>query len=321
MDASISSLTVQGIRDASRRLVRELGFMKPTLAGTMLPASAVHALIEIGDHGVHSATALCEILGLEKSSVSRMVRKLIEGGELAEAGNLKDGREKQLVLSPKGRQTLLAINRFASLQVGKALERIPVSAHGKVQTGLNMYAEALAVARKGDSAATAHDTYIQSGYHPGILGRVVEMHARYYARYAGFGHFFEAKVASGIAEFAGRLENPGNQLWFAIRDNIILGSIAIDAEDLGGNIAHLRWFIVDDELRGSGIGRRLLAEAISFCDRQQFSEIHLWTFKGLDAARRLYEEAGFVLLEEFRGQQWGEEVLEQKFSRPHPAIL
>ncbi|MBI1772590.1 MAG: GNAT family N-acetyltransferase, partial [Burkholderiales bacterium] len=80
--------------------------------------------------------------------------------------------------------------------------------------------------------------------------------------------------------------------------------------------AHLRWFIVDDELRGGGIGRRLLKEAISFCEQQQFSEIQLWTFKGLDAARRLYEEAGFVLLEELPGRQWGEEVVEQRFSRP-----
>ncbi len=51
----------------------------------------------------------------------------------------------------------------------------------------------------------------------------------------------------------------------------------------------MRWFILDDSCRGSGIGRRLLSEAMAFCDSRQFSAVQLWTFKGLDAARKLYE--------------------------------
>ncbi|MBI1772669.1 MAG: winged helix-turn-helix transcriptional regulator, partial [Burkholderiales bacterium] len=249
MGTATSTLPIQGIRDASRRLVRELGFMKPTLAGTSLPASAVHALIEIGEHDVHSATALCEVLCLEKSSVSRMVRKLIESGELVETSSQKDAREKQLALTSKGKQTLAAINQFAQIQVSNALENIPVSIHGKVVDGLTMYAEALAISRKGASPTTFPSVSIQCGYHPGVLGRGVEMHARYYARTVGFGHFFEAKVASGIAEFVGRLNNPMNQLWFAVSEGKIVATIAIDGEDKGNNMAHLRWFIVDDELR------------------------------------------------------------------------
>ena len=41
--------------------------------------------------------------------------------------------------------------------------------------------------------------------------------------------------------------------------------------------------------------------------------MRLWTFAGLDAARRLYERAGFRLAEERRGTQWGIEVTEQRF--------
>ncbi|PXX46984.1 bifunctional helix-turn-helix transcriptional regulator/GNAT family N-acetyltransferase [Undibacterium pigrum] len=324
MHNSTSALPVEAIRDASRRLVRELGFMKPTLAGTRLPASAVHALIEIGDHGIHSASALCEVLQLEKSSVSRMVRKLIEAGEAMETSSQQDAREKQLALTVKGKQTLAAINQFARIQVCRALENIPSSTHGTVKEGLGLYAEALATVRKNVSLPVStvfNDLSIQCGYCPGVLGRTIEMHAHYYSRNAGFGHFFEAKVASGMADFMGRLDAPRNQIWYAIKDGKIVATIAIDGEDLGSNIAHLRWFIVDDGLRGSGMGRRLLKEAVSFCDEQQFSEIQLWTFNGLDAARRLYEDAGFALIEELTGRQWGEEVIEQKFSRPRPITL
>jgi GNAT superfamily N-acetyltransferase len=73
-------------------------------------------------------------------------------------------------------------------------------------------------------------------------------------------------------------------------DERIVGSIAIDGQDL--STAHLRWFILDDGCRGSGVGRQLLRAAVEFCDQHGFDAIQLWTFKGLDAARRLYERPG-----------------------------
>ncbi|MCS5948435.1 GNAT family N-acetyltransferase [Klebsiella pneumoniae subsp. pneumoniae] len=67
----------------------------------------------------------------------------------------------------------------------------------------------------------------------------------------------------------------------------------------------MRWFILDDSCRGSGIGRRLLSEAMASRDSRQFSAVQLWTFKGLDAARKLYESFGFTLIREWQGEQWG----------------
>ena len=115
-----------------------------------------------------------------------------------------------------------------------------------------------------------------------------------------------------------RLEKTENAIWYAQNDEKFVGSIAIDGEDLGNGRAHLRWFIVDDGNRGAGVGKMLIQEAMEFCDKQAFFETHLWTFKGLDAARTLYENHGFSLAEEYDGDQWGTEVLEQKFVRPRP---
>ncbi|SPX55800.1 GNAT family transcriptional regulator [Klebsiella pneumoniae] len=77
----------------------------------------------------------------------------------------------------------------------------------------------------------------------------------------------------------------------------------------------MRWFILDDSCRGTGIGRRLLSEAMAFCDSRQFSAVQLWTFKGLDAARKLYESFGFTLIREWQGEQWGKVMTEQQFTR------
>jgi GNAT superfamily N-acetyltransferase len=154
------------------------------------------------------------------------------------------------------------------------------------------------------------------GYRPGLIARITEMHIRYYARTYGFGRRFEAVVAGGLAEFCDRLDNPGNAVWAAEIDGEIVGAVAIDAEDLGGSAAHLRWFIVDDAARGAGVGRRLLAAALAHADALACAETHLWTFQGLDAARRLYETQGFICVQERPGDRWGREVMEQRFVRP-----
>lgn len=75
---------------------------------------------------------------------------------------------------------------------------------------------------------------------------------------------FEGKVALGLAEFSERLHDENNDIWLAIHNDQIIGSVAIDGQDLGNNEAHLRWFILEDGYQGSGIGKRLLAEAITF---------------------------------------------------------
>lgn len=302
---------IDAIRDASRRLVRGLGFMGGDFAGTDLSPSAVHALIEIESGGV-TARDLGARLHLEKSSVSRMLRKLADAGDVAgQAG--EDGRVKVLSLTDRGRQRVAAIHAFARAQVSDALSRLEPGQERVVLDGLNLYATALAAQTEASARGPAVE--IVRGYRTGLIARITQMHALYYARVPGFGQPFESGVAAGLSEFCDRLGNPGNAIWAAMLGPEIVGSVAIDGEDLGDNVAHLRWFIVDDGVRGSGAGRRLLSAALGFVEEQGFAETRLWTFSGLHAARHLYETHGFVLEEEHPGTRWGSEVLEQRFVR------
>ena len=311
MDPSL----IDAVRSASRKMVRELGFMQSTLAATDYPPSAVHAILEIGRQQSLTAAQLADILNLDKSSVSRMVRKLVEAQEVQESANGADGRAKTLKLTPQGQTTLAEIEAFGQRQVAAALAPLAKAQHSVVRDGLAAYALALETLRLGKVSTPAVPTNIQRGYQPGVIGRVAQMHAHYYARNFGFGQFFESQVATGMAEFTARLDQPHNALWTAVQAGRTVGSIAIDGEDLGNEMAHLRWFIVDDSLRGTGVGRQLLHQALAFCDQQGRAAVHLWTFQGLDAARRLYESAGFVLAQEQPGSQWGKEVVEQRFVR------
>ncbi|NTE56189.1 MarR family transcriptional regulator [Agrobacterium tumefaciens] len=308
---SEQSLPIDDIRFTSRRLVRELGFMGGDFAGTDLPPSAVHALIEIETCPGITARDLGKLLRLEKSSVSRMLRKLVLSGDILEKTDGQDNRIKLLFLADRGQRRAEAIHAFANRQVSGALTQLTPADANTILAGLRLYADALG--DRSDAAAPAID--IVSGYRPGIIARITQMHALYYARASGFGQRFESVVAEGLASFCNRLERPQNAIWTAMRGDKIVGSVAIDGEDLGSEIAHLRWFIVDDSVRGGGVGRRLLAAALAFADKNAFAETHLWTFNGLSAARHLYETHGFTCVEEHPGSQWGSEVLEQRFIR------
>jgi len=152
---------------------------------------------------------------------------------------------------------------------------------------------------------------IVNGYIPGAIGRISELHGTYYHKHWGFGRYFEAKVATELSEFLLRYDADKDGIWVATQDGRIEGSIIMDGIHAGTDGAHLRWFILSDALRGKGVGRMLVETAMAFCTNKNYRKAYLWTFEGLDAARRLYEDAGFHLVRQKRGIQWGTEVNEQ----------
>ena len=161
------------------------------------------------------------------------------------------------------------------------------------------------------------DVEIVKGYIPGSIGRVAELHSIYYFENWGFGVFFEAKVATELGEFLGRYDENRDGFWIASRKGRIEGSITIDGIHAETKGAHLRWFIMSDELRGRGIGNRLISTAMDFCRRNDYKRVYLWTFKGLHPARHLYEKMGFNLVKQQKGTQWGKEVNEQRYELKH----
>jgi GNAT superfamily N-acetyltransferase len=154
---------------------------------------------------------------------------------------------------------------------------------------------------------------IEMGYIPGAIGRVAELHGKYYHDNWTFGLFFEAKVAIEVSEFLKRYDANRDGFWTVSVDSRVEGAVAIDGIHADRDGAHLRWFIMSDKLRGGGAGTQLIDHAILFCRQKHYKKITLWTFEGLDAARHLYEKTGFRLVKQQRGEQWGTEVNEQRY--------
>jgi len=154
-----------------------------------------------------------------------------------------------------------------------------------------------------------------SGYEPGAIGRVTELHGTYYAKHWDLGLYFEAKVADELSAFLSRFDPTHDGAWIAKCKGKIIGSIFIDGIDAEGEGARLRWLIIDPDYHGQGLGNRLMHEAISFAKRSGFKRVYLTTFSGLNAARHLYETYGFRLYHEEDGSHLtgNASLIEQKF--------
>ncbi len=154
-----------------------------------------------------------------------------------------------------------------------------------------------------------------TGYAPGDIGRVVALHADYYAVRWDFGRAFEAKVAQELGAFLAGFREDADGFWVARSEDGLAGSLSIHGRDADADGARLRFFITDPAYQGRGVGARLMDAAMTFCDGAGFARVWLSTFEGLDPARRLYERHGFRLVETQLGDQWGREVREQTFER------
>jgi GNAT superfamily N-acetyltransferase len=147
---------------------------------------------------------------------------------------------------------------------------------------------------------------IRTDVRPGDLGMIVHLHGVIYAREYGLDHTFEPYVAKPLSDFV--LAGPdAGRIWIAEQSGRTVGSIAIVR---AGEEAQLRWFLLDPTVRGQGLGRRLMTEAMSYCRSQLFSSVYLWTFDELAEALALYRKHGFEVREHRKAHIWGRERTE-----------
>lgn len=140
---STEGLPVEELRDVSRKLVRELGFMRPTLGSTGLGASGVHAVLEIGRTPGIQARDLAELLRLDKSNMSRQVAKLEAAGLVRRESASDDARSLHLYLTESGQSLRGDIDRDVTSQVSRALSKLASADRHELVRCLVLYVEAL----------------------------------------------------------------------------------------------------------------------------------------------------------------------------------
>ncbi len=153
-------------------------------------------------------------------------------------------------------------------------------------------------------------------YPPGLIGTVAALFGRTIAASHGVDWTLDAMIAEEQIEFFRRFDATRDRVWVAADAGVPKGALTIEGprSESGQNAARLRFFILDESVRGRGLGRRMVAAAMQFCRDKQYPKVYLTTLPGLDAAFRLYAEQGFALVSKreqtFHGSRYVEQVLE-----------
>ena len=164
--------------------------------------------------------------------------------------------------------------------------------------------------------ATLSQIRSMADYPPGLIGTVAALFGRTIAASHGVDWTLDAMIAEQQCEFFRRFDATRDRVWVAMEGSRPLGALTIDGPraESGRDAARLRFFILDESLRGRGLGRTMVADAMQFCREKGFRRVFLTTLPGLDAAKRLYEDYGFTQVAEspqsFHGSHFVELTME-----------
>ena len=156
------------------------------------------------------------------------------------------------------------------------------------------------------------DVRIRPVGEPGDLGWMVLAHGEIYHREYGWDGAFEELVARIVGEYATDRDPELEQAWVAEVDGDRAGCVmCMRGRDPG--FAQLRILLVDPRHRGLGIGAALVERCVDFARNAGYRRISLWTNDVLASARKIYEAAGFVLVEEEPHHRFGHGLVGQNW--------
>jgi GNAT superfamily N-acetyltransferase len=150
---------------------------------------------------------------------------------------------------------------------------------------------------------------------PGDIGYVTYMHGALYHREYNYGLQFESYVAKGLCEFYEKYKPQRNRIWACEHNNRMIGFLLLMDR---GEAAQLRYFLIEPEYRGMGLGSRLLNFYTDFLRECGYKESYLWTTHELATAAALYKRLGYKLTEEKESNSFGKRLTEQRYDLSLP---
>ena len=161
-----------------------------------------------------------------------------------------------------------------------------------------------------NKTVTLNDILIRTELRPGDIGYVIYLHGSLYAKEYGYGVQFESYVAKGLCEFYEKYDPQSNRVWICEHNGRIIGFLLLMDR---GEAAQLRYFLIEPEYRGIGLGTKLLNLYMDFLRACGYQESYLWTTHELSTAAFLYKRLGFQRTEEKESTAFGKPLREQRY--------
>lgn len=298
---------IAALRAFSRFYTRRIGALSEGLLDSAFGLTEARVIYEVATRKSVVAADLVRGLDIDAGYLSRILRRLEAKGLLERLVQPGDRRSRRLRLRAEGARVFADLDQASRAQARSLIERLSEGEQHRLLAAMKTVETLLG--QEGDSAPL----YTLRPHRPGDMGWIVHRHGALYAQEYGWDATFEALVAEIAASFVKSFDPRRERCWIAEKDGEIVGSVLVVKSS--DEAAKLRLLYVEPKARGLGIGRRFVDEAISFARAAGYSKMTLWTNDVLRAARKIYVDAGFQLVQREPHRSFGKELVGEEWER------
>jgi DNA-binding MarR family transcriptional regulator/N-acetylglutamate synthase-like GNAT family acetyltransferase len=295
---------IDAVRRFNRFYTRRIGVLKPGLLNSPYSLAEGRVLYELAHREKSTASELCEELELDPGYVSRILRGFGKRSLIARTPSKSDGRQSLLSLTEEGRKAFETLNARSQGEIRTMLDDLSDAQQRQIIEAIEIIERLL-----GAQPAPNKVPYLLRAHQPGDMGWIVHRQGILYAQEYGWDERFEALAADIVAKFIHHFDPKRERCWIAEKDGEIVGSVFLVKQSK--TVAKLRLLLVEPKARGLGIGGRLVNECIRFARQTGYRKITLWTNSVLHAARHIYQQAGFHLVQEEPHHSFGHDLVSQ----------
>ena len=297
--------SIEAVRRFNRVFTRRIGILREGLLHSSYSLAEARILFELAHREDTSASDLARELGLDPGYLSRTLARLEEQGLVARSRSERDGRRRVISLTSTGEDAFEMLDSRSREEVAEMLGGLSEEDRRRLLEAMGTIEGTLQKDFKFS------EPFVLRAHEPGDMGWVVHRHGVLYAREYGWDERFEALVARIVAEFIEGYDPAKERCWIAEMGGKQVGCVFVVEQS--ETVAKLRLLLVEPEARGLGLGSRLVGECIRFARNRGYQKITLWTNSVLDAARHIYEEHGFEIVEEEEHHSFSRDLVGQSW--------
>lgn len=289
--------TIADIRAFNRFYTRWVGALERHHLGSSFSLAEARVLYEVAKRPGIIARDIIQQLGLDAGYLSRMLKRFETDG-LLQRDAAADGRAAALQPTAVGLTLFGELDRKAAERVGAAIAELNDQERAQLTAAMGMITRLANKKKQSDQAEVVLREPASGDY-----GWAIERHGAIYQAQFGWDTRFEGLVAELFGKFAMSHDPQCERCWIAELDGERVGCVFVVERE--AKVAQLRCLLVEPKARGRGVGAALVGECISFARSVGYERMMLWTNKGLDSARKIYESVGFELVQEEPHEDFG----------------
>ncbi|MGK8524617.1 bifunctional helix-turn-helix transcriptional regulator/GNAT family N-acetyltransferase [Nocardia asteroides] len=297
---------IAAVREFNRHYTRVIGVLREGLHDSRYSLTEARVLFELAHREATEVVALRHTLDLDAGYLSRILARFEQSGLVRRNRSGTDGRRQEVRLTEAGREVFATLDQHSSAEVGALLDAQPPAARARLITAMRTIQQIL---DRPDAAPACTLRAPRSGDY----GWVIQRHAELYANEYGWDATYEELIVRIVADYLASRDERRERAWIAESDGRPVGSVFCVRED--DTTARLRLLLVEPTARGLGVGSALVDECVRFATAVGYREIVLWTNDVLTAARRVYQRAGFELVDQSPHHSWGHDLVGQTWRR------